>query len=128
MGDIVARDASEGKLESKTTILRKVVAARCAENPDSKLARFQDDVSPLLVNLQKQRQHPDVESAYARVALVLDGKVLPTSYVIELLEGLDHMLSNPANKDIAAELQDIVARDASEGKLEAKTTILRKVV
>merc|ERR1712227_428333 len=66
-----AADASEGKMESKKAILQKMVSHRVAEKPDSRLAPYKDDVTPLLMAMMPLKDDPDCAPLYAALASLL---------------------------------------------------------
>mmetsp|Transcript_6780 Transcript_6780/g.15417 ORF Transcript_6780/g.15417 Transcript_6780/m.15417 type:complete len:103 (-) Transcript_6780:99-407(-) len=68
---MAAADTSEGKIEAKKGVLARMVRVRCEEKPDSRLAAFKDDVTPLWEMLLACRDDPEVDKAYAQVAVIL---------------------------------------------------------
>eukprot|EP00440_Ansanella_granifera_P006921 gb/GFBE01007499.1/.p1 GENE.gb/GFBE01007499.1/~~gb/GFBE01007499.1/.p1 ORF type:complete len:103 (+),score=30.36 gb/GFBE01007499.1/:1-309(+) len=68
---MVDADGSEGKVESKMGILKRMVATRCAEKPDSRLAAFQEDIGPLWNALQEHREDPEVDKLYEQVKSIM---------------------------------------------------------
>mmetsp|Transcript_144520 Transcript_144520/g.402669 ORF Transcript_144520/g.402669 Transcript_144520/m.402669 type:complete len:103 (+) Transcript_144520:92-400(+) len=68
---MVAADTSQDKVEAKKGILARMVTVRCQEKPDSRLAQFKDDITPLFDMLMATREDPEVDKAYAQVAVLL---------------------------------------------------------
>merc|ERR1712048_137802 len=64
---MVAADTSEGKLQAKKGILERMVAVRLQEKPDSRLAPYAADVTPLWESLIVHREDPDVDKLYEQV-------------------------------------------------------------
>eukprot|EP00927_Polykrikos_kofoidii_P056211 TRINITY_DN50372_c0_g1_i1.p1 TRINITY_DN50372_c0_g1~~TRINITY_DN50372_c0_g1_i1.p1 ORF type:complete len:103 (+),score=21.83 TRINITY_DN50372_c0_g1_i1:77-385(+) len=60
-------DSSEEKIDGKKMIMTRMVMKRVEQKPESQLAAFTDDVTPLWDALMACREDPQIDKAYEDV-------------------------------------------------------------